>query len=678
MPVDPALPANRDEEESELFALPRALTFAGLGAYILGLFIVNLDLAKHGIWDVELARPQYILAGVLWAVMNGLAVAWLLVALSTIGFVFKNFHPEFQPWHRAPVTVFKLLLRLLALAVVEVVVFYVLVRGPLFAALGLQSASWVVIFDYLIQGINTGFAVMFLFLEASRHRILHSFPIIGRVLKRTSGDPAKTDSSGWAVFLGLGILLLVLSVSLYTYSLFPLFGKIIGGGRPPNVRLILDRPLPAPWPSHIWVSPDGRRVGPVALLLESATMVIVGPVDQPMTWNSSPGEPAPAVEINKNLVSMVLNEWRPYMDEVLVTGGLDADNLPTRQANFFSSSDGWSSGANFSNESGIMADARAGFTATDIPEGDSIFILVAGGADQSNHAKPTAESYQDYKVGSSHFVGFMPLHANSMSVARMDHSATLMPDQDVLIAGGRNDTGPLASAELFHTDAHTFNPTGSMLTPRFHHAATALAAPAGPLAGSVLITGGVGTAGQELREAEIYVPSSGVFALTGPMTTARQGHTATVLNNGLVLIAGGSAAGEPLATAELFDPETQTFHVTGALHNARVDHTATLLDDGRVLIAGGRGPKGAIGQVEIYDPKQGMFLPSSSMMTPRAKHTATRLNDGSVLVAGGVDAAGHALASAEIFDPWTESFRPAGVMPIALSGAQAVLLHKGE
>ena len=161
------------------------------------------------------------------------------------------------------------------------------------------------------------------------------------------------------------------------------------------------------------------------------------------------------------------------------------------------------------------------------------------------------------------------------------------------------------------------------------------------------------------------------------MTTARQGHTATLLNNGLVLIAGGSAAGIPLATAELFDPVTQTFHPAGALHEARVDHTATLLGDGRVLIGGGRGSKGVVGGVEIYDPQQSTFIQSSSMIAPRAQHSATWLNDGSVLVAGGLDDAGHALASAEIFDPWTESFRPAGVMPIALSAAHAVLLHKG-
>ena len=324
---------------------------------------------------------------------------------------------------------------------------------------------------------------MFFFLEASRHRNLHSLPVIGRAFQRMSARPPKTDSPNWVVSLPLGIFLLVMSFSLYTYSLYPLLSKIIGGGRPPDVRLILDHPLHAAWPGHIWVSPDGRRVGPVALLFESASMVIVGPVDQPMTWYSTPGESAPAVEINKSVVTMVLNEWRPYMDDVLVTGGKDAKVVPTAQANFFSAANGWRSGANFSNEGGHMASARAGFTATSVPSDDSIFVLLAGGADQKNHARPTVDSYQDYGSGSNRSVGFMPVDHTRMSIARMDHSATLLPDMDVLIAGGRNDTGPLASTELFHTGVccggtfvYTFHPTGNMLTARFRHAGTPLAA----------------------------------------------------------------------------------------------------------------------------------------------------------------------------------------------------------
>ena len=147
MPDDPATSPNRDDEETERFALPRALTYASVGAYIAGLLIVNLDLARHGIWDVELGRPQYILVGVLWAVLNGLAVAWLAVALITIGPFFETFHLKFRPWYRIPVAVLRLLLLLFFLAVVEALVFMVLVWLPLYVALGFQAVSGLILFS---------------------------------------------------------------------------------------------------------------------------------------------------------------------------------------------------------------------------------------------------------------------------------------------------------------------------------------------------------------------------------------------------------------------------------------------------------------------------------------------------------------------------------------------------
>ena len=153
------------------------------------------------------------------------------------------------------------------------------------------------------------------------------------------------------------------------------------------------------------------------------------------------------------------------MDDVLVVGGKDAKGLPSDQANVFASSTGWRSASNFGNGRGQMANARAGFTATWVPSEDSIFVLLAGGADQTNHARPTAGSYQDYGSSSNRSYGFMPVDHTGMSVARMDHSATLLPDKDVLLAAGRNDTGPLASTELFHTGVCSGGTSATPSTP---------------------------------------------------------------------------------------------------------------------------------------------------------------------------------------------------------------------
>ena len=125
--------------------------------------------------------------------------------------------------------------------------------------------------------------------------------------------------------------------------------------------------------------------------------------------------------------------------------------------------------------------------------------------------------------------------------------------------------------------------------------------------GLVLIAGGTGTSG-ELVSAELYNPATQTFSNTGSMNTARGIDTATLLNNGMVLFAGGGTSYNWIASAELYNPATGTFSYTGNMNTARLYQSATLLNNGMVLVAGGQ-PAFAVDQAsaELYNTATGTF-----------------------------------------------------------------------
>ncbi|MCI0745855.1 MAG: immunoglobulin domain-containing protein [Verrucomicrobia subdivision 3 bacterium] len=262
-----------------------------------------------------------------------------------------------------------------------------------------------------------------------------------------------------------------------------------------------------------------------------------------------------------------------------------------------------------------------------------------------------------------------------MKTARNFHTATLLPNGKVLVAGGFS-TG--TSAELYDPATDTWTVTGSLRAARVYHQATLLPN------GKVLIAGSLqnGGAGQPSTSAELYDPATGTWTLTGPMKQARIFSTATLLPNGKVLVAGGgtgaelydpasgtwTATGSPtsggratlllngkvLAGSELYDPATGTWTATGAPSGFGY-YTATLLLTGKVLVAGGV----RIVTAGLYDPDSGTWSATGSLTWDRDYCTATLLPNGQVLVAAGLRQGPDVpLASAEIYDPdsgtWTE------------------------
>jgi len=273
-------------------------------------------------------------------------------------------------------------------------------------------------------------------------------------------------------------------------------------------------------------------------------------------------------------------------------------------------------------------------------------------------------------------VGFAPI--SDMETARYEHTATLLLDGRVLVAGGTTDT--THSAELFDSASSSFTPaTGGMLHVRSGHCAALL------LNGKVLIAGGSDSSGNLFRTAELFDPATESFSATGELNQARKFATATLLPSGKVLIAGGQdSGGTVLSSAELYDPSTGSFTPTGKMHIARVQHTATLLSSGKVLFVGGTS---ASGSSELFDPAAGLFSATGSLIQARSQHTATLLLNGNVLilggsqikppVGGGAAPASVSLDSAEVYDAAKGVFHTAGKLLVARDSHSATLLANG-
>jgi len=93
--------------------------------------------------------------------------------------------------------------------------------------------------------------------------------------------------------------------------------------------------------------------------------------------------------------------------------------------------------------------------------------------------------------------------------------------------------------------SRNWTPTSSLNTARFLHTATLLQD------GKVLVAGGSGITGIS-ASAELYDPASGTWTATGSLNNARLFHTATLLQSGMVLAAGGVDSNlNPSASAEL-------------------------------------------------------------------------------------------------------------------------------
>jgi hypothetical protein len=334
-----------------------------------------------------------------------------------------------------------------------------------------------------------------------------------------------------------------------------------------------------------------------------------------------------------------------------------------------------------------MTTARARNTATLLRDGR---VLIVGGS-AGGWGSASLKSAELYNPATGKFS-----LTGSMQVARAGHTATMLKDGRVLVAGGHStdlggqwiaptthfpDMGlPLASAEIYDPATGKFSPTGSMIAARDSQTATLLRD------GRVLVAGGFDcsalTSCDGVGSAELYDPATGHFSLTASPQEYVDPHAAVLLGDGRVLLVGSTEMA-------LYDPATGTF--SGSTSPPTTYGPVSLLKNGRVLRTGGYGFRPGFASVlfaaaEVFVPSTGKFSPTGSMKKGRSGHSSTLLSDGRVLVAGGGDTErcrAHScssadLGSAELYDPATGRFSLAPSMKVGRYDHTATLLGNGR
>jgi len=322
---------------------------------------------------------------------------------------------------------------------------------------------------------------------------------------------------------------------------------------------------------------------------------------------------------------------------------------------------------------GSLHQARITQTATLLGNGT---VLVAGGRSSAG----ALTSSEVYSPLTEQFT-----LSGSMATSRWSHTATLLPNGKVLVVGGftgfvaGNAQAVTDTAELYDPATGTWTPTGSLHTRRALHSASLLAD------GKVLVAGGRTCTGAppatcdftvRTSSAELYDPATGTWTPTGSMNAPRHTTSAARLADGRVLVPAGFGGPDPhdtSATADVYDPVSGTWSLTGPLNRSRARQGAMALPDGTVLVGPGSratsfGPPfvATINDTsELYGPAANAWqlTPGKPILPGRFNFQQAVLPNGEALMAGGFGGpAGSEAATltAEVYDPATGLWASAG------------------
>ena len=289
------------------------------------------------------------------------------------------------------------------------------------------------------------------------------------------------------------------------------------------------------------------RIGGTSANLGDGRAIIVGGVDQEgvstafLDLISIDASPDQAVEpmFAPQLVSSTAPALATLSDgQVVAIGGRDVNGLPIESVTEIV---GEGAGITIHMLSdATLAFPRYGHTLTRLSDDLGAPVLIAGGRDANGAPVETSELYRPLAKRVAPTTEF----AKPIRVPRWDHAAVRLPDGNVLIIGGRNASGPVASLELFSLEAgfivQSILPAGAGLT---DFSVTSLPD------GRVLIAGGRDASGTPVAAAFIVRIDSfggGIDVVnTDRLVVPRAGHQATLLCDGTVLLSGGTSEPAP-------------------------------------------------------------------------------------------------------------------------------------
>ena len=276
-------------------------------------------------------------------------------------------------------------------------------------------------------------------------------------------------------------------------------------------------------------------------------------------------------------------------DKVVVIGGVSSSGAGKKVWIYDSRSGAWSMGK----DAGTQHIAHGA-----VAVGNQKVLVIGGDCRFGGAVACASGSVEEYDVAANTWVQKAP-----MPIPLHSSSTTQLADGRILVAGGSNNFGSVDTAQIYDpaTDAW-FAKTSSMNESRYYHTATLLKNGKVLVAGGNKVSNGGATAS---NTAEIFDPATNGWTLVAPMAVIRILPTATLLADGRVMLAGGTDTGaaNTTDTVEIYDPRRNTWTFACKLTGSRYAHNATLLADGvRILISGGTKLNSSLFSTEIYTP----------------------------------------------------------------------------